>query len=64
MPEVRDWSGARRGYWAGRLRIGSARHLDPDLAKAFPDDASVNAALRVVLDAAKAVAKSRKRSAA
>jgi hypothetical protein len=64
MPEVRDWSGARRGYWAGKLRPGSARHLEPDLADAFPDDASVNAALRVVLGAAKAVAKKRKSKAA
>jgi len=59
MPEVRDWSRAWRGYWAGKLRHGSARHLEPNLADAFPDDASVNAALRVVLDAAKTVAKKR-----
>ncbi len=57
MPEVRDWSGARRGYWAGKLRKGTDRTLDPELATAFPDDASVNAALRVVLEAANVVTK-------
>jgi hypothetical protein len=64
MPEVRDWSRARRGYWAGRLHRGTARHLEPDLAKAFPDDESVNAALRVVLEAAKAATRKRKTKAA
>lgn len=40
MPEVTDWSGARRNpYTRGRL----ARVLDADLAKAFPDSAAVNA---------------------
>jgi hypothetical protein len=55
MPEVRDWSRARRGSWAGKLRGGNARTLEPELAKAFPDDQSVNAALRAVLEAAKVV---------
>jgi hypothetical protein len=50
-----DWSRARRGYWAGRVRGGNERTLDADLARAFPDDDSVNAALRAVLQAAKAV---------
>ena len=50
-----DWSRARRGYWAGRLHGGNVRTLDPDVARAFPDDDAVNAALRAVLGAAKAV---------
>jgi hypothetical protein len=46
MPEVRDWSKARRNpYVRGRR----ARVLDADLAKAFPDSSSVNAALRELL---------------
>jgi hypothetical protein len=46
MPEVKDWSSARRSpYVRGRR----ARILDADLAKAFPDSASVNAALRELL---------------
>jgi hypothetical protein len=59
-----DWSRARRGYWAGRLRRGNNRTLEPELAKAFPDDSSVNAALRVVLEAAKVVAKKKRRTKA
>ncbi len=50
-----DWSRARRGYWAGRVRAGNVRTLDPEVARAFPDDDAVNAALRAVLGAAKAV---------
>jgi hypothetical protein len=46
IPEVRDWSKARRNpYVRGRR----ARVLDADLAKAFPDSSSVNAALRELL---------------
>lgn len=50
-----DWSRARRGYWAGKLRRGNTRTLEPDVAEAFPDDDSVNTALRAVLEAAKVV---------
>jgi hypothetical protein len=64
MPEVRDWSGARRGYWAGKVRGANARTLEPDVAAAFPDDQSVNAALRAVLEVAKVVGKKRRRRAA
>lgn len=46
MPEVRDWSRAKRNPYARGER---ARILDPDLAKAFPDSDSVNAALRALL---------------
>jgi hypothetical protein len=59
-----DWSRARRGYWAGKLRQGNDRTLEPELAKVFPDDSSVNAALRVVLAAAKVVAKKKRTKAA
>jgi hypothetical protein len=46
MPEVTDWSKTRRNpYVRGRR----ARILDAVLAKAFPDSASVNAALRELL---------------
>jgi hypothetical protein len=50
-----DWSKARRGHWAGKLSPGNARTLEPDLARAFPDDESVNAALRAALAVATAV---------
>jgi hypothetical protein len=43
MPEVTDWSKARRNPYARGRR---ARILDVDLAKAFPDSSTVNAALR------------------
>lgn len=59
-----DWSRARRGYWVGKLRHGNERRLEPELAKAFPDDRSVNEALRVVLRAAKAMSSKRRTRAA
>jgi uncharacterized DUF497 family protein len=60
IPEVRDWSKARRNpYVRGRR----ARVLDADLAKAFPDSSSVNAALRELL-AVRAVVRPRRGRAA
>ena len=60
MPEVSDWSKARRNpYVRGRR----ARVLDADLAKAFPDSTSVNAALRELL-AVRAVTRPKKGRAA
>jgi hypothetical protein len=45
-----DWSRAKRGRYAGKLRMGSAmRRLDDDLAEAFPNSKAVNEALRAVL---------------
>jgi hypothetical protein len=47
-----DWDRARRGHWAGKLRIGDedrSRVLDKDLAEIFPDSASVNEALRTLV---------------
>ena len=46
MPEVRDWSKARRNPYLAHVGV---RHIDTDLEKEFPDSASVNEALRVVL---------------
>jgi hypothetical protein len=54
-----DWSKATRGRFAGRLKPGklrapvAVRILDDELVDAFPDSASVNAALRSILAAAK-----------
>ncbi len=60
MPEVTDWSKARRNpYVRGRR----ARILDADLAKAFPDSSSVNTALRELL-AVRAVVRPKRRRAA
>ena len=46
MPEVCDWTRARRNPYAARLGV---RVLPMDLAKAFPDDAAVADALREFL---------------
>ncbi len=43
--------GGVRGKYAARFRSGTNLVLlDPEIAKAFPTDASVNQILRVVLD--------------
>ena len=54
-----------RGIYAGRYRSGTNLVLlDRDVRKAFPDDESVNEALRVIANAAKAlVSRGRKSSA-
>jgi hypothetical protein len=46
-----DWPKATRGRIAKRIAAegSNLRALDDDLAAAFPDSASVNAALRAVL---------------
>jgi len=44
-----DFRGARRNPYAARFRAGVTMvALDPDVAKAFPDSASVNDALRTL----------------
>ena len=44
-----DFSQAKRGRYAGRVRLGTPmRRLDDDLAELFPNSASVNAALRAI----------------
>ena len=50
-----DFSKAQRGRYAQRLRAEGSNLVlvDPELAKSFPDSASVNAALRSVVEFAK-----------
>ena len=50
-----DFSKAERGRYANRLKTEGSNLVlvDPELAKAFPDSASVNAALRSVVEFAK-----------
>ena len=50
-----DFSKAARGRYAGRLKADGSNLVlvEPDLAKSFPDSASVNAALRSVVEFAK-----------
>ena len=49
MPET-DFSKGVRGKYYARAMAGRVRvHLDPDVAAAFPDDKSVNEALRTLL---------------
>lgn len=54
-----DFSGGVRGKYAARYAQGTnVVVLDPDVAKAFPDSASVNQALRVLARAARSQARS------
>jgi len=68
LPEGRaaryDWSRATRGTIAKRAASegSNLRALDDDVAKAFPDSESVNAALRAVLAMRAALAPARTRS--
>ena len=50
-----DFSKGERGRYASRLKVEGSNLVlvEPDLAKAFPDSASVNAALRSVVEFAK-----------
>ena len=50
-----DFSKAERGRYASRLKAEGSNLVlvEPELAKAFPDSASVNAALRSVVEFAK-----------
>ena len=60
-----DFSKAQRGRYAHRLRVEGSNLVlvDPELAKSFPDSASVNAALRSVVEFAKLSAGLTRRSA-
>ena len=60
-----DYSKAVRGkYYRRILKEGAnVAVLEPDIAKAFPDSASVNDALRVVLKAGQAARRSPSRAA-
>jgi hypothetical protein len=65
-----DWTKATRGRFAKRIAAegSNLRALDDDLAEAFPDSASVNAALRAMRAMREALVptkpKARKRRAA
>ena len=49
-----DFSGGVRGKYADRYRQGvNVVLLEPELAEAFPDSKSVNAALRALLSIAR-----------
>lgn len=51
MRDYYDFSGGLRGKYAARYAEGvNIVHLDPDVAAVFPDDASVNEALRALAD--------------
>ena len=61
-----DFSAAERGRYAARLKTEGSNLVlvEPDLAKAFPDSASVNAALRAVVEFAQVAAGLTRRSSA
>ena len=61
MPEVRDWSNARRNPYARGRRV---RILDADLENAFPDSTSVNEALRLLLAMRAVLVRKKRRPAA
>jgi hypothetical protein len=49
MRDEYDFTGAVRGKYAARVAQGTnIVKLDPDVAKVFPDSASVNEALRLL----------------
>jgi len=55
--------GLERGKYAARMVEGSnIVRLDPDVARAFPDSASVNEALRSLLASAERTSTQKKRS--
>jgi hypothetical protein len=55
LPEY-DFRGGERGKYAGRAFV-NVRKLDADTAAAFPDSASVNRALRGLIEIAQRTAK-------
>ena len=59
-----DFSKAERGRYARRLKVEGSNLVlvEPALAKTFPDSASVNAALRSVIEFAKTSAGLTRRS--
>jgi hypothetical protein len=59
-----DFSKGERGRYFKRLlkEGGNVAVLDPDIAKAFPDSASVNKALRSLLEVARAATGPSRRS--
>ena len=60
LPEY-DFSRSRPNKYATRYSAGGTIVvLEPDLSKVFPDSASVNRALRVLADTARATVRARK----
>jgi len=63
--DASELTGGVRGKYAQRYREGTnLALLDPDVAEAFPDDESVNEALRLIMTVAKASARRTGRSKA
>jgi hypothetical protein len=58
-----DWSRARRGHWAGRLRTAKLVLLRPEIYELFGSDEAVNAALAAVAQLRDIVVVPRKRRA-
>jgi hypothetical protein len=56
-----DWTRARRGHWAGRLRTAKAVLVQPEIYEQFGSDAAVNAALAAVVRLRDAIAPGGKR---
>jgi len=56
-----DWSRARRGHWAGRLRTARAVLVQPEIYEQFGSDAAVNAALAAVVRLREAIAPTKRR---
>ena len=56
--------GVRGKYYRQAMAGTNLVLIEPDLAKMFPDSASVNWALRVVAEAARAVAPAKRRTRA
>jgi len=63
--DLSQLKGGRRGKYYDRAIAGTNLVLiDSDLAKMFPDSAAVNRTLRVVAEAAQAIAPAKRRSRA
>jgi hypothetical protein len=56
-----DWSRARRGRWAGRLRTAKVVLLRPEIYELFRSDEAINAALAAVAQLRELVVVPRKR---
>ena len=54
--------GVRGKYYRQAMAGTNLVLIEPDLAKMFPDSASVNRALRVVAEAARAIAPAKRRT--
>ena len=59
-----DWSRARRGRWAGRLRTAKVVLLRPEIYELFGSDEAINAALAAVAQLREAVMPRKRRARA